>query len=380
VDHHKKRPQPTDQNRVVILLTFSIYIRAGREIYKKHKQLKEFSFSTSHHEPEPIGIEDLFSSTKTTEVYVTTEVVDKPGTIDLAPLGGGERRRSQVGQIHTPQKPAKAAYSVTISSNRHNRESNPDTNPDNTYGPKTSLTADPNNLTRTHTLTHSTSTNPKPPPLAGGGTTTATSSNPNPLRRRAAFEANNATWSYTKCAILFFTAMLVTWIPSSANRVYSVIHSGQASLALEYMSAFVLPLQGWWNAVIYCVTSWGACKMLWEDLRAYWWGWGCCFCLGGRRGRGRRRGEGGLMDGAGAAGGLHHGVGGGGGHDGVGLHLHRSAFQMMGRGGNGGEGKTYETESMTELAASRPGSSGSPVPAEAEVGMEMGRQNREREV
>jgi hypothetical protein len=53
---------------------------------------------------------------------------------------------------------------------------------------------------------------------------------------------------------------------------------------------------------------------------------------------------------------------------------------MMGRGGNGGEGKTYETESMTELAASRPGSSGSPVPAEAEVGMEMGRQNREREV
>jgi hypothetical protein len=388
VAHHKNRPTPTDQNRVVILLTFAIYIRAGREIYKKHKQLKEFSFSTSHHEPEPIGIEDLFSSTKTTEVYVTTEVVDKPGTIDLAPLGGGERRRSQAGQIHPPQKPVKAAYSVTISSNRHNRESNPDTNPDNNnnnYAPKNSITADaqtnPAHLTRTHTLTHSTSTNTNPkPPLA-----TTASSNPNPLRRRAAFEANNATWSYTKCAILFFTAMLVTWIPSSANRVYSVIHAGQASLALEYMSAFVLPLQGWWNAVIYCVTSWGACKMLWEDIRAYWWGWSCCFCCvggGGRRGRGRGRrrgrvGEGQLMDGAGAAGGIH---GGGGGHDGVGLHLHRSAFQMMGRGGNGGEGKTYETESMTELAASRPGSSGSPVSADVEAGMEMGRQKREREV
>lgn len=32
------------------------------------------------------------------------------------------------------------------------------------------------------------------------------------------------------------------------------------------MSAFVLPLQGFWNAVIYAVTSWSACKSLTEDL------------------------------------------------------------------------------------------------------------------
>lgn len=333
----------------MILITFFIYIRAGREIYKKHKQLKEFSLSTSHHDPEPIHhIEDLFSSTKTTEVMVTTEVIDKAGAIDLAPLGADERRRSQ-GNL--PQKPAKAAYSVTISSSPH-RESpgdNATNNLDSQLRPTTTADSQAGaaGLHRTATNTHTTIS-------AGAGNktggTNTTTSNQNPLRRRAAYEANNATWSYTKCALLFFTAMLVTWIPSSANRVFSVIHSGQASLALEYMSAFVLPLQGFWNAIIYTVTSWGACKMLWEDVQ----GWlGCCF--GNRRRMGRGRGlpdphE--LMPG---------GNGGVGGKGGVGLHLHRSTFQMMGSGRNGPDPKADETESMTELAASRPGSSDSPT-------------------
>lgn len=85
-------------------------------------------------------------------------------------------------------------------------------------------------------------------------------------RRKTTYEAHTAAWSYTKCALLFFTAMLVTWIPSSANRVYSVVQNGEVNLPLEYMSAFVLPLQGFWNAIIYMTTSWKACKMLWEDV------------------------------------------------------------------------------------------------------------------
>lgn len=83
--------------------------------------------------------------------------------------------------------------------------------------------------------------------------------------RRRNYEVNNAAWAYTKCAILFFTALLITWIPSSANRVYSFVHVKKSSMPLEFMSAFVLPLQGWWNAVIYIVTSWRACKNLRED-------------------------------------------------------------------------------------------------------------------
>jgi hypothetical protein len=73
-------------------------------------------------------------------------------------------------------------------------------------------------------------------------------------------EANIAAWSYTKVAILFFTAMLVTWIPSTANRVYSVVNPGFVSPQLQFASAFVLPLQGFWNSVIYTTTSWHACR------------------------------------------------------------------------------------------------------------------------
>lgn len=85
-------------------------------------------------------------------------------------------------------------------------------------------------------------------------------------RRRANFEANNAAWSYSKCAILFFTALLITWLPSSANRVYSLIHVGEISVPLEFMSALVLPLQGFWNCIIYVVTSWQGCRIFFSDI------------------------------------------------------------------------------------------------------------------
>ncbi|KAL2888185.1 G-protein coupled receptor protein [Ceratocystis lukuohia] len=86
--------------------------------------------------------------------------------------------------------------------------------------------------------------------------------------RLHAHDANKAAWSYAKCAILFFAAMLITWIPSSANRVYSFIHKNRTSAPLEFMSAFVLPLQGFWNFFIYAVFSWRAFKELWEDFKS----------------------------------------------------------------------------------------------------------------
>src|SRR4051794_37414170 len=101
------------KSRIVIVITFFIYTRAGREIYKKHKQLRDFS--TSHYEPEPMPpMDDPFSSSKTTEVVVTSESRDK-ASFDLAPLGRGIRRDSEVRDA--PQPPG-AAYSVVIQSGR----------------------------------------------------------------------------------------------------------------------------------------------------------------------------------------------------------------------------------------------------------------------
>ncbi|EXU95940.1 G-protein coupled receptor [Metarhizium robertsii] len=91
---------------------------------------------------------------------------------------------------------------------------------------------------------------------------------PQAFARRRSYEHKNAAWSYTKCALLYFTAILITWIPASANRVYSMAHNGQAYIPVVFMSAFVLPLQGFWNCIIYVVMSWAACKSLLQDIKA----------------------------------------------------------------------------------------------------------------
>lgn len=81
-------------------------------------------------------------------------------------------------------------------------------------------------------------------------------------RRRMSDVANKAAYSYCKCAVLFFIALLVTWVPSSINRVYSLILPDEVSFGLTLASSLVLPLQGFWNAIIYIATSLPACQAL----------------------------------------------------------------------------------------------------------------------
>lgn len=230
---------------VIILITFFIYIRAGGEIYRKHKQLRNFQSSSNNHDPEPLPpMDDPFLANKTTEISVTSEAANNTsGPIDLSPLG---RRPPAAAVLPPSNAPPTGAYSVTISSSARMSVGEEEMS----IKPADVLPIAP----------------PRPPTSSAAAGNSSTPGNPLGGRRKTSHEANNAAWSYTKCAILFFTAMLVTWIPSSANRVYSVVHVNQMNLTLEYMSAFVLPLQGFWNAVIYIVTSWSACTLLWHDL------------------------------------------------------------------------------------------------------------------
>ncbi|KAM7208812.1 hypothetical protein V8F20_000975 [Naviculisporaceae sp. PSN 640] len=253
---------------IVTLITFFIYLRAGSDIYKRHKQLRDFSWpthlDTEAAAPAPVG--DAFSSTRTTEVLVTTEIVDH-NAMNMTPLGGPSsglpRRGSRTSSSLAPKRSntTTAAYSVTISSNA-NANANPNSPSSNPNRNRTSysLPIQSNSnasspIERPQTSSESANRN------TSTLTSTSVSNGPSP-RRRAAYEANSAILSYTKCALLFFTAMLVTWIPSSANRVFGVVHDGQTSMTLEIMSTAVLPLQGFWNAIIYAVTSWKAVKML----------------------------------------------------------------------------------------------------------------------
>ena len=209
-------------SRVVILVTFFIYGRAGRTIYKRRKQLLEFDSSAlgSHHvEAQPAG-----GNKKVTEVTVTTETTAASSSSSAAPNS----------PITPSTRDPLTSYSISISASSHGK-----------YPQLGSASA--------QTGTERPAQPPPPPPAR-------------PREKGFRTRADNAAWQYAKCALLFFAAMLITWIPSSANRVHWFLH-GRSSVPLEYMSAFVLPLQGVWNAIIYITTSWEACRSFLSDVR-----------------------------------------------------------------------------------------------------------------
>ncbi|PQE16190.1 G- coupled receptor protein [Rutstroemia sp. NJR-2017a BVV2] len=74
-------------------------------------------------------------------------------------------------------------------------------------------------------------------------------------------------WAYTKVAMLFAISILITWVPASVNRVYGLRYPEKPSFVLNILSAIVLPLQGFWNTVIYFTTSLGICRTVWADFR-----------------------------------------------------------------------------------------------------------------
>ncbi|KAL2161710.1 hypothetical protein VTH06DRAFT_8272 [Thermothelomyces fergusii] len=73
--------------------------------------------------------------------------------------------------------------------------------------------------------------------------------------------------AYLRTSFVFAISILVTWTPSSINRVYTLVHPTHNSFALNLAGALVLSLQGLWNAVIFAATSWGILKDQYFRLR-----------------------------------------------------------------------------------------------------------------
>ncbi|KAM0189617.1 hypothetical protein ACHAPI_009925 [Fusarium lateritium] len=191
---------------LIILLAFTIYVRVGFTIYKWRRRLNGFSNSndlnTSSH---AAPNPDFPGIAKTTDITITT--------LDSTPADFGQ-----------PSRPAVKPEPVHLA---------------NIYaGPA--------------------------PPVANLSEQPNVKAQHSDRRRRS--PSDEAAVSYAKVALLFFTAMLITWIPASANRLYILI-AGHASEQLGYVSAFVLPLQGFWNALIYYYTSRAACKQVIASIR-----------------------------------------------------------------------------------------------------------------
>lgn len=212
-----------------IIITFVIYVMAGHHIFRKRRALRAFtgrSQSTGATtkasvpplvSPMAISVINPFASFKTTEVQITSE----PASTS-SPTRNASQASHRTGTYGTSA--AYQQYSVTIERN-------------------TEPVAVP------------------PPPTPGAV--------PSHRMRQvnAAMDANTAAWGYTKCALLFFVSLLITWVPSSINRVYALVYPHSANFPLNFAAGLVLPLMGFWNAVIYFFTSWGVVKERWGAFR-----------------------------------------------------------------------------------------------------------------
>ncbi|KAL9006906.1 MAG: hypothetical protein Q9188_000361 [Gyalolechia gomerana] len=112
---------------------------------------------------------------------------------------------------------------------------------------------------------------------------------------------NPGAWLYARVAFLFFLSMLIIWvrlplslstmlfashnlspsntltktpinpwrkqIPSSANRVYALAHPTRINFPLNFVSALVLPAQGFLNVIVYIITSQTAMRQILSSVR-----------------------------------------------------------------------------------------------------------------
>ncbi|KFY44764.1 hypothetical protein V494_01334 [Pseudogymnoascus sp. VKM F-4513 (FW-928)] len=74
--------------------------------------------------------------------------------------------------------------------------------------------------------------------------------------------AERAAWAYLRCSFMFFTAMMVTWVPATVNRITTLVDPTLVSFGLNFTEALLLPLQGFFNAMIYIAISSDACQYL----------------------------------------------------------------------------------------------------------------------
>lgn len=71
--------------------------------------------------------------------------------------------------------------------------------------------------------------------------------------------------AYLRTAVLFAISVVVTWIPSSINRIRGLIYP-DSPYPYNVATAAVLPLQGLWNGIIFFVTSWKNLRISIRDM------------------------------------------------------------------------------------------------------------------
>ncbi|KAK1757862.1 putative G-protein coupled receptor [Echria macrotheca] len=242
------------------LLSAVIYLAVGYHVFHQRNQLRNLTLSNQAAAREPSGPESQGCAEKgdsgisasygtvTTEVRVTAEASDSQS---MTPPSSPAPSITAVLPRAQPDLQGSSWLASLDDDTDQTASTKPHTNPFTTISSVSSRSRNNNNkpdkgrfesLTRPWTRFLSRLRNLDPVKLA-----------------------------YLRTSFVFAVSILITWTPSSINRVYSFAHPTKTSYPLNLASAVVLPLQGVWNAVIFCATSWATLREeIWTVKTRIW--------------------------------------------------------------------------------------------------------------
>ncbi|KAF3915948.1 hypothetical protein AA313_de0206478 [Arthrobotrys entomopaga] len=274
---------------IVILITLILYVLAGKTVFKMRNDLRRFdqknhgapidpsrstsqtalsSFAAPAGKSSSTGIQ----MTTVTQIDHTEQAIKSPAPIASTYMAGGPESYQYKVTIHagqTPRQPSVKESEIDFYDSSHDVEGEDHDldgdefilhkrmgSVDSTAGSSSSSTKKPS-LTPTEVT-------------SAGIISPAVNMNKKAIAaNRKTMKANAAAWAYTRCAFLFFVGLLITWLPSSTNRVYGFVHREDQVFALYLTAGMVLPAQGLWNFIIYLTTSWRSCKLMWRDISVH---------------------------------------------------------------------------------------------------------------
>lgn len=238
-----------------IAITLVIYVVTGRKIFKKRSELRSFTKKTAA----DLDLEAISNPFTAGEIVVETEMKVTHSTLDQELAGtspGSDESRSSFASTNQLADAAEVTTTHGAPASAFSRVGwEPEVIP-----ASDAIKAPNRDRSRTGYRATAFSTN-KAKSLVTVTARSASIGHQAPIRRRhAAMEGNAAAWGYFKVAFLMFAALFVVWVPSTVNRLQQFINKDKSIFGLNLASALVLPLQGFWNAMIYTSTTWPECK------------------------------------------------------------------------------------------------------------------------
>lgn len=238
----------------------SIYIYTGYTIFSRRRALKEFSRKArnSNTEPAPVPVianpftaAEIANIKKTTTIRVETHKTTGSETTVVETGCANDSRSSFSSTRGLSAPPAAEPPRYSQNNDTAQLESGITSHAGTGHGATqtTDVVAEKRN------------------PYGGADPPRSDSFNYNPnARRNLTIEGNTAAWSYFKVAFLMFAALVIVWVPSTVNRLQSFISKDKPVFGLNLASALVLPLQGFWNMMVYISTTWPECKRATREI------------------------------------------------------------------------------------------------------------------